>query len=182
MRRFVVLPPLYELRVYQLDEAWVRRSRAAGSGVRPVGWPILWRQVRERRFRDEFRQNRVAGAHAGTCSARDMIRIDPYGHEPSRERRSDAVLRLYQPAEPSTVRRRHFRVMADRRVKRPGPGSGPPSTSLTSRKKDVDTDLRRHDGVAPPKARSQRGFAVHLRGTIHPAARDSGRIHRRPER
>ena len=47
-------------------------------------------------------------------------------------------------------------VMVDPRVKRPGAGSGPPSTSCgPGCNKDVDADLRRHDGGRSPQVNTQ---------------------------
>src|SRR6202043_2669404 len=66
--------------------------------------------------------------------------------------RSQRELVLYQPTEILTGWQLPLLVMV---------GEGPPSTSLISQRKDVDTDLRRHDEAAPPKSRSQRELVLY---------------------
>jgi hypothetical protein len=80
---------------------------------------------------------------------------------------------LYQPAERLTLWHRPISV----RLQRPRAGFGPPFTSSTCQRKDVDADpilrlgraLGRHNGVVSPKRRCQRWLVlfaficVHLR-------------------
>jgi hypothetical protein len=80
--------------------------------------------------------------------------------------------RLYQLTETLTVGRRLLSVMVGPQVQRPRAGSGPPFTSYVPnkrrvyRRKDVDADLRRDDGEAPPKSRSRRRLVLHGGSTI----------------